>query len=519
MQKYPIGIQNFEKLRNDNLLYIDKTEYIEKLLNMGSYFFLSRPRRFGKSLFLSTLKAYFEGKRELFKGLYLDSCDGLSWEPHAVILIDFNGKKYSESGSAAAMISEQLAEYEQKYDTHPVNSDLDTRFRAIIEAACEKTGKRVVVLIDEYEKPILDTLHLPEISMEHRDKLASLYSVLKSSDEYLEFCFLTGVTQFGNLNIFSGLNNLFDISLVNAYAAICGITEDELLGNFREGIEELAEEESLSFADTVKELKVNYDGYHFARVSPDIYNPFSILTVLAAKSIHPFWYKTGSPSFLVDIFKRSRVDISDIDGIEVRPESLIGASSSEKDIIAMLYQTGYLTIKSYDREFRLYKLGYPNEEVKGALLSSLLPLYAGDSEEATSQSVKEMVLDLRRGDVDGFLKRLNAIFAGFPYENVIDNEKHFQNVIYIVTTLMGLNAQIERHTSNGRIDMVIQTPKYVYIFEFKRDKSPEEALLQIEEKGYARPFASDPREIVKVGVEFSTKDRCISGWKTEGRVR
>lgn len=513
MVRYPIGYQDFETIRNDKCLYVDKTMFVERLVNSGKYYFLSRPRRFGKSLMLSTLKAFFEGKRELFDGLYLGESDNVKWDTYPVIYIDFNGRKYTTPESSAEQINYQLTSYEKTYESQAPDDTLDSRFRTLIQTAFEKIGKRVVVLIDEYEKPILDTLHLPEISKFHRDTLAGFYSVLKSSDQYLHFCFLTGVTQFGHLNIFSGLNNLQDISLHRDYSAICGVTEKELHDYFKEGIAEFAKTKNISEEEVCLLLKKNYDGYHFSEDCPDIYNPFSLVNAFSARALREFWFKTGSPSSLVNYFRRTRVDISHLDGTEVDESALYGASVSPDDSVAMLYQTGYLTIKDYDDRFGIYRLGYPNREVKRALLGTLMNPYTGEPESAGVSEMKKAMIAMEHGDINVFLKWIAVIFANFPYENVIDDEKHYQNVIYIVTEVIGLNVQLERHTSCGHIDLVIQTERYIYIIEFKRDKSPEVAIRQIEEKGYARPFLNDSRKLIKVGVEFSTRNRCIARWQ------
>lgn len=514
MIRYPIGIQNFEKLRRENLLYIDKTEYIENLLRQGSYFFLSRPRRFGKSLFLSTLKAYFEGKRELFKGLYLDMVEDISWDPHPVILIDFNGENYKVENALVPKISSQLEDYENRYGIIPEREDtLSVRFSRIIRVAKEKTGKNVVVLIDEYDKPILDTVHLPELHEENRNILAGFYAVIKSSDEHIRFCMLTGITKFSHVNIFSGLNNLNDISFSNTFEGICGITGQELHDNFGEGLKAFSENQLMSAEEILTELKKFYDGYHFSRNMTDVYNPFSLLKSFYDANFGYYWFQTGTPTFLLNIIREEDVELVDLEGMEIPAAEFEEGSASLKDVPVLMYQTGYLTIKSYDRATGCYTLGYPNLEVKSGFFRSLLPVYTGRTETQSSADVRKFVRDLNAGDVEVYLERMNALFADFPYENALDVEIHFQNIMYVVAKLMGLNARVEYHTSTGRIDMVIQTKKYVYIFEFKRDKSPAEALRQIEEKGYALPFASDPREIVKIGVEFSTEKRCISGWE------
>lgn len=510
---YPIGLQSFQEIRSNGFIYVDKTEYIYRLFKTGKYYFLSRPRRFGKSLLLSTMRCFFEGKRDLFKGLFIDSCPDLDWEPYYVIHLDLNGENYSNQRALESRLDAQLKYHEQTLGIMDISLSYSERFRTIIRDAFIKTGRQVVVLIDEYEKPILDTILNPELQDVLRNLLSGFYAVLKSSDDYLRFCFLTGVTQLGQMNIFSGLNNLQDISLDINYAAICGITEEELITNFKEGIEEYASTKRIYFDEARTLLKSNFDGYHFAEVCPDIYNPFSLLHTLKSKSIGDYWFKSGTPKFLIDLIRNQKIEIEDLNGVVVDKRQLYGAYANQKTLVPLLYQTGYLTIKEYDEEYDEFTLGYPNAEVTYGFLKSLLPLYTGENEDFSYSEVISMLKELRSGDIDGYMKRLNSLFANYPYENIINVEKHFQGVIYIVSALLGLSVDIERHTSNGRIDMVIQTKEFIYLIEFKMDESPEVALCQIEEKGYARPFLSDPRKLIKVGVEFSSKDRCIARWE------
>lgn len=515
MQKirYPIGVQSFEGLIKDGYTYVDKTDYIRRLVEDGKIFFLGRPRRFGKSLFLSTLHAFFEGKRELFKGLAIDSWDEWDWEEYPVIHIDLNAKNYTYKESLQERINAQLIDYEATYDVTAPDTSIDGRFGAIIKKAYEMTGRRVAVLIDEYDKPILDNLHDDTMLEMHRDSLRAFYSVLKSSDQYIRFIFLTGVTKFGQLNVFSGLNNISDISLLNEYSGICGITESELRKYFDSGVRRCAEEWECTVEEAYGQLKHYYDGYHFSGRAVDIYNPWSLLSALRDRELTYYWNATGGTmSMLYNLIRSNRLQLRDLDGERCSIDDLMGKYVNVTDAVPMLYQTGYLTIGSYERDSRLVTLRYPNYEVKRGFLKAMLPEYTGTLERVVGVSIEDMVADVRRGDIDGLLERMQTFFAGFPYENALKTEKDFQTVMYCVMTLLGLRVNVEQHSALGSADMVIQTDSYVCVVEFKVDKTPQDALRQIEEKGYAAPFAKDPRELIKVGVSFSLSDRNITAW-------
>lgn len=398
MEKYPLGIQNFEKLRTEGWIYVDKTAYIYSLLQGGSYYFLSRPRRFGKSLFLSTLKAFFEGKRHLFQGLYIDRCEDVEWEEHPVIHIDLTGQDYSKGEESLFLrIDSQLNFYEKRYNIAARSSDLAIRFLELIRTAHEESGgKKIAVLIDEYDKPVLDTLHIHDLKDKHGATLSGFYSVLKAADEYLCFCFITGITKFRNLNIFSGLNNLQIISVDKPYDAICGITETELQNNFPEGIANLANKEKITIDETINLLKTNYDGYHFAPDSRDIYNPFSVLNALAKMEIQPFWFYSGTPTFLVRFLQKQRVNLRHIEGAVIDQLTLVGANATSDDAVSLLYQAGYLTIKNFDNTTKTYTLGYPNLEVEESFMKVLLPAYSNLSD---SESKKRDMLTVLKAPV------------------------------------------------------------------------------------------------------------------------
>lgn len=512
--RYPIGIQDFEKLRREGFLYIDKTGYIRNLVEKGSIYFLVRPRRFGKSLLLSTMHAFFEGKRELFIGLEIDNWDNWEWKQYPVIHIDLNAKDYTYKESLEEKINAQLVAYEERYSVVSPDPSLDGRLTSIIKKANADTGLGVVVLIDEYDKPILDTMHDDSIKDMHRGQLRAFYSSLKSCDRYLKFCFLTGVTKFGQFNIFSGLNNIQDISLWDDFAGVCGITEEELHDNFEFGVKECAEKWKCSTPEAFSILKDNYDGYHFSPSLLDVYNPWSVLNAIKQQFIDTYWNQTGGGmSFIYNMLKNERILLTDLDDCTCSPEDIKGTRVDIDDAIPIMYQSGYLTIKSYDPSIREFTLKYPNYEVERGFLRGLLPEFSGETPNRSYAAVKEFVKDVNNGDVDGFLERMQAFFEDFPYENALKTERQFQNIMYCITAMMGLQTQIERHTSRGSADMVIQTKDYVYVMEFKVDKSPEVALEQIERKGYAAPFAKDPRKLFKVGIEFSLAKHNISRWE------
>lgn len=517
--KYPIGIQNFEEIIRDGWIYIDKTQYIKELLCMGKYYFLGRPRRFGKSLLLSTLHAFFDGKRDLFQNLSIGSWDEWDWGKYPVIHLDMNAKDYTDPNSVKERLSAQLTELENKYDV-PYSDDrsVDGRFMALIKRACNVVGRPVVILIDEYDKPILDTMYDKELENLHRDTLRGFYSVLKSADKYIKLGFLTGITKFGQLNIFSGLNNLSDISLDNQFAGICGVTQSELEKYFHEGVHKMASAMDCSMGEAFQALKSNYDGYHFSSKSPDIYNPWSLLNALSAKDIRDYWNASGgNTSFLYKIIVNGNIELKDLTGYQATADELYGPSLSMSSTIAMLYQTGYLTIKASERidEYLIYTLGYPNREVERGFLTGILEMFDYSSSGMATFSLFKFVLDLRKGDIRAFMERMQSFFAGISHRVIEDREKHFQTIMYCISSLLGLQVNVEESTSDGDIDMTVKTDKYIYIFEFKLDKSPQTALEQIHKKQYDLKYAADGRKLYLIGVNFSTDLRRIDRYEIE----
>ena len=512
---YPIGIEDFEKIRREGLLYIDKTEFLHSMVRRPGYYLLCRPRRFGKSLFLSTAEAFFRGKRELFEGLAISNYD-YDWEPSPVLhlnLVDADPANVTEFKNA---LDNQFAVWEQEFGVEFISPSLSVRFKNIITAAYQRTGKGVVILVDEYDKPLVSHIDNEAEKDEFRKILKPIYATLKGCDRYIRLAILTGVSRFSRLSIFSDLNNLRDISFSEQYAAICGITEQEMLDNCRAGIQALANKTGVSYDEAVQNLKSNYDGYHFTRNCPDIYNPFSLLSALQESNIYDFWFATGTPTFLLKSILHNGIDLREYLSTETDLTSLSSIDSYTDDPVPMLFQTGYLTLKGYDPETGDYKLGIPNREVGRGLFRGLMPLCTGLDETRSRSFIRDSARMLREGNADGFLTGLQTLLAGVSYELTgTKSEIFFENNLYVIFTMLGFDVQTEYHTSDGRIDVLIRTPKYVYIIEIKRDSSPEAALAQINSKHYEYPFRADNRAIVKIGVNFSTATRNLTGWLIE----
>ena len=517
---YPIGIQNFESLRKDAYLYIDKTALIYQLATTGRYYFLSRPRRFGKSLLLSTLEAYFQGKKELFEGLAIEKLEK-EWTEHPILHLDLNIARYASTSDLEDILNRNLVAWEKLYGADPAERSLPLRFAGIIDRAYHKTGQRAVILIDEYDKPLLQALHDEELQNQLRNMLKPFYGVLKTMDRAIRFALLTGVTKFGKVSVFSDLNNLMDISMDNRYVKICGITGEEILIYLRDELQTLADIQGMSNEETLKKLKEWYDGYHFTAKSEGIYNPFSLLNTFAKMEFGDYWFETGTPSYLVELLKHTHYDLYEMANTETDADTLNSFDSASNNPIPVIYQSGYLTIKDYDPEFKIYRLGFPNREVEEGFIKYLLPFYTSVSAPKTPFEIGQFVREVRSGNYDAFFRRLQSFFADTPYEVIAgqkperDTELHYQNVLFIVFRLVGLYTKVEYHTSNGRIDLVLQTDRYIYIMEFKLNGTAEEALRQIDEKQYALPFANDERKLFKIGVNFSSETRNIERWMVE----
>ena len=526
LRELPIGVQSFHDLRHRGFIYVDKTQYISSLVRGKSYF-LSRPRRFGKSLFLSTLQAYFEGNKALFEGLALEQAEPAlaalekreAWQKYPILYLDLNGASYSSITDLDNILETHLVAWELLYGNAPEEKTYARRFEGVIKRAYQKTGQQVVFLVDEYDKPLLESVVDKELYETYRAMLYGLYSNIKSCDRYLRFVFLTGVSRFGKLTIFSGLNNLNDISMDTAYAGICGITEEELITYFAPEIKALAEALQLTHEATIAALKKRYDGYLFCRRGEHVYNPFSLLNVLKKLEFDDYWYATGTPTFLVKYLQTLNYFLPDLEhDVEMGMSGLQVSPIEAKSPIPILFQAGYLTIREYRPDEGIYRLGFPNEEVRFGFLKNLLQNYAPEIEDASSETA-EFLREIRAGQVDDFMKRLEGLIAGIPYDSfaptmVKYRERDAQVAVYLIFSLMGQFIASEVHSVIGRADAVVHTSETTYIFEFKLEgtSTPAEALAQIEEKGYATPYQKQGKKVIAIGVSFDAAKRNIGGW-------
>ncbi len=506
---YPIGIQSFEDLRKKGFVYVDKTAFVYQLTSTGKCYFLSRPRRFGKSLLLSTLKAYFEGKKELFEGLAIEKLEQ-DWAEYPVLYLDLTGEEYAKESDLEERLDKTIGQWEEVYgksDGSPA-----VRFESAIRHAYERTNRQVVILIDEYDKPLVETIDNRELQEKYRRGLKAFYSVLKAQDQYIRFAFLVGVSKFGKVSVFSDLNNLEDISLALGYASVCGITEKEMHTYFEESIRILAETSSMTYEETCAELKKQYDGYHFHPCGEGMYNPFSLLNTFKSKEIGKYWFETATPSMLAKLMQETNYSIDKLEGAIATADLLGSIETMHSNPIPIIYQSGYLTIQGYDAEFGTYELGFPNREVEYGFTNYLLRYFVPSKERSSEFGINNFVNEVRSGKAEEFMTRLRAMFAGNSYEVAGDKEIYFHNAVQLTFKLMGFYVDVEQTTSNNRIDLVAKTRDYIYIFEFKLDGSAEEAMRQIEEKNYAAPYVSDGRKIIKVGVNFSSETRNITDW-------
>lgn len=517
--KYPIGIQTFSTIREEGYVYVDKTCYLHRLIDSGSkYVFLSRPRRFGKSLFLSMAEEFFSGNRKLFSNLEIDR-HHYDWAAHPVFHLDLTTKSYKTPSSLAERLNTHLEKWEKIYGSDVESRSPEERFEWLISKAHELTGQKVVILIDEYDKPLLDSVDDKQLQDSYRDTLRAFYGNLKSQDSRIKFAMLTGVTKFGHMSIFSDLNNLEDISMNEEYSGICGITTQELHSNFNVGVNELAVKLSITLDEAYELLKLNYDGYHFSPDnSLDIYNPFSIINALKARRISNYWFQTGTPSFLVKLIKNRQIPLSRLDKIEVAENAISSVQFDYRaSLYPILYQTGYLTIKDYHHDYNRLTLGFPNHEVEEGFYTQLMTIYVPATEYDSEFSVFNFTHDILEGNVEKFMTRLQALFSDFNQDgfNHIEIEQHYQDVIFILIKLLGFYVQIEYKTSSGRIDLVVKTPKFLYLFEFKMNKSARQAINQIAEKDYMLPFKADGRRLIKIGANFSDRINSLDEWIIE----
>ena len=515
---YPVGIQDFEKLRTKGAVYVDKTDLIYKLAQKD-YVFLSRPRRFGKSLLSSTLKYYFQGRKDLFQGLAIEKLE-TEWTEYPVLYFDLSTAKNQDLAGVRSELERQLRTYESVYGSDEKNDSPGKRLTFLINTAHSKTGQKTVVIIDEYDAPMLDVLHDDERMGEVRRMMQEFYAPLKACDADLRFVFITGITNFSQLSIFSVINNLSNVSMQPEFSAICGITEEELHTVFEEDIAMLAEKYKCPEEDMRIRLKKQYDGYHFSEESSDIYNPFSLLKAFDQRKIASYWFESGTPTYLIHQMRRFNMDITSLDNIEASPSVFDRPSESMTDALALLYQSGYLTIKSYDRDFETYQLGIPNKEVKVGLSENLLPSFTNRSDLDNATLIQKFCRALLNEDLESALTVLRAYLAGIPYpeggkEILEDMEKceyYYETIFYLLFSFMNRHIQTQVKTCRGRADMVMHTRKAIYVFELKINKSAELALRQIVEKGYMIPFTADERKLFKCGINFSTTTRTIDEW-------
>jgi len=536
-RRLPISTQSFEQLRRDGDLYVDKTQYIEKFFSLGRIFFLSRPHRFGKSLFLSTLRAYFKGRKELFEGLYIAAREEEiarqqnrePWEASPVLYLELNAEYFSSFEVLENCLETHLAAWEAMYGSDGVAKTPAGRFRAVVQRACEKEGKQVVILIDEYDKPLLETVTNEELNSAIRAQLKAFYEVLKQCDQYIRFAFLTGITKFSKTTLFSGVNNLIDITLEDDYAGICGFTEGEL-DQFAPEIKRLAEKQKSSVEKTRARLKKEYDGYCFAEDGVHVYNPYSLLKVLATSKFKYYWFESATPTYLVNYLKRTQVFMPELETDLKLDESAIQdfRYNDDDSVIPLLFQSGYLTIKKYSPRTQLFLLGYPNEEVRYGFLRELLPLYSSLKRENIRATVEELYEYFNEGNLAAAMVKIEEILAGILYGNIPNGEEgrplreqYYQSVLYAVFRLLGIRAQAEVVCATGRIDMLVTTRKHVYIFEFKVNTqgSAQDAIDQIKERGYLKKIRATKRPIHLVGVSFDEKTRNVGEWKEEVLVR
>ncbi len=516
-RKMPIGIQDFEKLREGEYVYVDKTALVYELASETRPYFLSRPRRFGKSLLVTTLEAYFKGKKDLFTGLAIEKME-TEWAEYPVLKFSLAGGEFTQPNGLRDALNGSLEDFEDAYSLpHADAGNLSGRFKHALKNACEKMGRKVAVLVDEYDNPLLKSFgDNPEQEKANKDLFKGFFAVLKDCDAYTRFVLFTGVTKFSKVSIFSDLNQLQDISMNDSFASICGITQEELEENFLPEIDMLAQKWNMTQAECLARLKKLYDGYHFSEQSPDIYNPFSLINAFSNGKFGKYWFGTGTPTFLVkrlkemDFNPRSFSDGS----LHSSEDEISDYRPDNPDIVPLLYQSGYLTIKGYDREFDSLTLGYPNDEVKYSFTASLSPEYLHSE---TPLDVRSFGRDIRACNTDGIRDRFTALFARLPYAtgSVDDSmlERDFQNVIYLTFLLLGQFVHVEQHTAKGRADCIVETDCYVYIFEFKRDGTAEEALAQIYALGYAKAYEADTRALIKVGAVFSSEEKNICDWK------
>ena len=513
VNKYPVGIQTFQNIREGEYLYVDKTKYIVDFRKKGmKYVFLSRPRRFGKSLFASTLQAYFEGKKSLFEGLAIADYEK-EWAKHPVLHLDMSGAKHFDAESLKGYLDFILLPYEKLYGKGEGEDTPNKRLMGLVERACEQTGQKVAVIIDEYDAPLLDVVHEKENLQALRFIMQNFYSPLKKLDPYLEFVFITGITKFSQLSIFSELNNLDNISMFDQYSAICGISKTELTTVMKPDVEGLAKALHMTYEECLEALKNYYDGYHFSKNSEDVFNPFSLIKALNGQDIASYWFGSGTPSFLLKQLDKFNVDLTELDNQDVTLSSFDLSPEEMTDALPLLYQSGYLTIKKYEPMFCQYTLGIPNKEVRDGLLNSMIPHYVNPRRMENSNFLLGFCKAVYRNDIEDALEHMRTYLATIPYDLENHTEKHFQTIFYLMFSFLNIYIHTEVKSAIGRADAVMHMPDTIYVFELKVDKSAEEALRQIDEKGYMIPYQASGKRLVKIGISFDSTKRTITEWK------
>ncbi len=511
-RKYPIGIYTFEEIVGGNYLYVDKTAHVYNIAHDFKYVFLSRPRRFGKSLLVDTLQCYFEARKELFEGLNLAQME-TEWVKHPVLRFDMSRLKNKDIELLKQTLNGMLCDYETIYGTPSYDTSFGARLEFLIKSAYAQTGQKVVLLIDEYDSPMLEVFHDKEKLSEVRDILRNFYSPIKICDAQLRFGFITGITKFSQMGIFSGINNLMDVSMLDDYSDICGITKEELLTQCKSDIESMAQKTECSFDEMFGKLTENYDGYHFSENSKDIFNPYSLIKAFATNKLGQYWFDSGTPTFLFNIVDQFKTDLTKLEGTKVLVQDFSISPEGATSALPILYQSGYLTIKGYDPEYEEYTLGFPNREVRLGFLYAFMPSVTNTSSQQNSSMLLGVTRALKAGDVDSAMISIKAFIASMPYHYDNTKEADFQTIMYMIFSLLGMYVKVEVASALGRADAIIETRNYVYVIEYKVNHSVDEALQQIEDKGYATPYLSDPRKLIKIGMNFSSECRGLESWK------
>ena len=514
LKKCPLGIQTFSEVREGDYIYIDKTDMVYRMTQSFKYVFLSRPRRFGKSLLASTLHSYFSGKKELFKGLAIEKLE-TEWAEHPVLHFDMSTAKHMDKEQLERFLGERLAFEERKYGIENPAKDINDRLTNLIAIAFEKTGRKVVVIIDEYDAPLLDVVHEDELLPQLRQVMRNFYSPLKACDPYLRFVFLTGITKFSQMSIFSELNNLKNVSMMPEYAGICGITLEELQTKLTDYVDALADNLNLTREQAVQLLGKRYDGYHFCWPSPDIFNPFSLLNALSDKRVDSYWFASGTPTYLIEMMRKFGVAPSQIGPTEAMASAFDAPTERMTSLIPLLYQSGYLTIKDYYEEDNIYVLDIPNKEIRIGLMESLLPSYVQSGFNAGLVTVSKMNRALRQGDLEGMLRLLQQYLLTIPQCDNTNYEGHYQQLLFVIFSLLGEYVDVEVRTATGRVDMVMQAFGKLYLFELKLNRSAAAAMQQINLNDYPARFSQCGLPIVKVGINFDTATRTVSDWAIE----